>query len=463
MTQLGDSLNEKHRLAGLVFAGAALLAVGVAMLQFLEPKQYERFVGAALIQSMLYALTVWLVVRGRWNSTALRIILAVAVLARIIALLAPDTLSDDIYRYVWDGRVQAAGINPYRYVPADPALAFLRDNKIYLHINRADYAPTIYPPVAQMIFFLVSRIQESVTAMKLAMMGFEAVTIGAILAWLRRDGLPPERVLIYAWHPLPIWEFSGAGHIDAAAIAFLCLAVLAALRERPVAAGTALALGALVKPFALVIAPALWRKREYRMPAACAGVLLACYAPYLGVGLRVSGFLGGYGDEEGYLEGGGFFLTTLLRHLSVPVPAGALSASVVVAILLGLAMFVALRPHQESGRGLDPFAARDGISRAGLPAFCLVFRLGVAAALPQALSAPALPDAGLFHPVFARGQRLGGLRGGRLRTNNRQFQGGLVALWRVCDPRARRWTDARPATNGPAGRMSAQGGIRRRR
>ncbi len=58
MTQLGDSLNEKHRLAGLVFAGAALLAVGVAMLQFLEPKQYERFVGAALIQSMLYALTV---------------------------------------------------------------------------------------------------------------------------------------------------------------------------------------------------------------------------------------------------------------------------------------------------------------------------------------------------------------------------------------------------------------------
>ena len=354
MTQLGDSLNGKHRLAGLVLAGAALLAVGVAMLQFLEPKQYERFVGAALIQSMLYALTVWLVVRGRWNSTALRIILAVAVLARIIALLAPDTLSDDIYRYVWDGRVQAAGINPYRYVPADPALAFLRDNKIYLHINRADYAPTIYPPVAQMIFFLVSRIQESVTAMKLAMMGFEAVTIGAILAWLRRDGLPPERVLIYAWHPLPIWEFSGAGHIDAAAIAFLCLAVLAAMRERPVAAGTALALAALVKPFALVIAPALWRKREYRMPAACAGVLLACYAPYLGVGLRVSGFLGGYGDEEGYLEGGGFFLTTLLRHLSVPVPAGVLSASVVVAILLALAMFVALRPHQEPAEAWTP-------------------------------------------------------------------------------------------------------------
>src|SRR6266571_1527423 len=97
-----------------------------------------------------------------------------------------------------------------------------------------------FPPVAQMIFFIAARIQETGTAMKLAMTAFEAVTIGAILAWLRRDGLPPERVLIYAWHPLPIWEFSGAGHVDAAAIAFLCLALLAA-RERCALAGLALA------------------------------------------------------------------------------------------------------------------------------------------------------------------------------------------------------------------------------
>src|SRR5205085_8955923 len=133
-------------------------------------------------------------------------------------------------RYVWDGRVQAAGINPYRYVPADPALAFLRDQDIFPHINRADYAPTAYPPAAQAIFFLATRIQETGTAIKLVVTGFEAVTIAAILALLRCDGLPPERVLIYAWHPLPIWEFAGAGHIDAAAIAFLCLALFAAMR-----------------------------------------------------------------------------------------------------------------------------------------------------------------------------------------------------------------------------------------
>jgi alpha-1,6-mannosyltransferase len=353
MMQLRDGIKQRRRLAALVLAGAALLALAVPMLQILEAEQLERFVAAVLIQSALYALAVWLIMSGRWDAKALWIVLAVAALARAIALFAPDTLSDDIYRYVWDGRVQAAGINPYRYVPDDPALAFLRDEDIYPYVNRADYAPTIYPPVAQMIFFVASRIQESGTVLKLVMVGFDVVTIGAILGLLRRDGLPPERVLIYAWHPLPIWEFAGTGHIDAAAIAFLCLALLAATRERPLMTGAALALSALVKPFALVVAPALWKKWDVRMPAAFAVVLLACYAPYLGVGWRVFGFLGGYGDEEGYFEGAGFLLTSLLRHLGVPVPAG-VSAGVAVAILAGLAIFVALRRRREPAETWSP-------------------------------------------------------------------------------------------------------------
>jgi alpha-1,6-mannosyltransferase len=353
MAQQGES--GPIGIAGLVLAGATLLVLGVMMLQFLEAKQYERFVGAALIQSVLYAAAVWLVVRRRPHPRALLVILVTAALARGIALVSPDTLSTDVYRYVWDGRVQAAGINPYRYVPADPALAFLRDDAIYAHVNRADYAPTAYPPVAQAIFLVVSRIAETPTAMKLAMVGFEAVAIGAILALLRRDGLPDARVLIYAWHPLPIWEFAGAGHVDAAAIALLCLALLAAARGRPLATGAALALSVLVKPFALVIAPALWRKWDFRMPAAFASMLMLCYAPYLSVGWRVFGFLGGYGGEEAYLEGDGFFLTSLLRHLGVAVPAGPLSAGVAAALLAILTLlFIALRPSREPNQAWAP-------------------------------------------------------------------------------------------------------------
>jgi hypothetical protein len=127
--------------------------------------------------------------------------LLIALALRLGPLLAPPALSTDIYRYVWDGRVQGAGINPYRYVPADPALTDLRDAAIYPNINRASYARTTHPPVAQMIFFLVTRIADGVTAMKLAMVAFDVGTILLILLLLRRGNAPPERVLIYAWHP----------------------------------------------------------------------------------------------------------------------------------------------------------------------------------------------------------------------------------------------------------------------
>ena len=84
------------------------------------------------------------------------------------------------------------------------------------------------------------------------------------------------------------------------------------------------------------------------MPAAFVVVALVCYAPYLGVGPRVFGFLGGYGAEEGYFEGGGFFLTELLRRLGVPIPSGGFSLAVVVAILAALSTFIALRPQHEA-------------------------------------------------------------------------------------------------------------------
>ena len=126
---------------------------------------------------------------------------AIAILLRLYLLFTEPLLSTDIYRYVWDGLVQAAGINPYRYVPADEALAFLRDNSVYANINRADYAVTIYPPVAQMFFFLAIRIGASVTVMKLAFVGCEAVTVAMIVLLLRRIGRPAARIVAYALAP----------------------------------------------------------------------------------------------------------------------------------------------------------------------------------------------------------------------------------------------------------------------
>jgi hypothetical protein len=179
--------------------------------------------------------------------------------------------------------------------------------------------------------------------MRLTMMGFEAVTVLALLALLDHDGRPAARVLIYAWHPLPIWEFAGTGHVDAAAIALMTLAMLAAARDRRALAGLVLAAGTLVKPFALLVAPAIWRRWDWRLPAAFLATLVVCYLPYLSVGRGVFGYLGEYGDEQGYVDGKGFFLVALLRHLGLPAPSGTVFVLIAAAILAVMALAIAFR------------------------------------------------------------------------------------------------------------------------
>src|SRR5262249_2944353 len=154
----------------------------------------------------------WLSWRGTPSSRTVIVILSVAAAMRLLVLAAPPYLSTDVYRYVWDGRVLAAGINPYRYIPTDPHLAPLRDRTIFPKINRANYAATIYPPAAEAIFFAVTRISESLAAMKVASVFFEAIAVLLLLRLLALAGLPAVRVIVYAWHPLPVWEFAGSGH-----------------------------------------------------------------------------------------------------------------------------------------------------------------------------------------------------------------------------------------------------------
>jgi hypothetical protein len=305
------------------------------------------FVIAALAQGAVWVGAAVIVARGRGGRGAFALILATAILLRIGALAAPSFLSDDIYRYIWDGRVQAAGINPYRYVPTDAHLEPLRDAAIFPNVNRNNYAPTIYPPVAQMFFFLATRFGESVLVMKLALVAIEAVGICALLQVLRGVGAPRENILFYAWHPLPVWEIAGSGHVDAVMVAFVALALAAAVRCRRAWSGTALAAATLVKFFPLALAPALWRptttnRGDWPWLSAFAAVIIAAYLPYIRVGSRVFGFLSGYVAEEHLASGSGFWIVEVLRR-AVSLPT-ALYLALAIAILAGLAITALRRP-----------------------------------------------------------------------------------------------------------------------
>jgi alpha-1,6-mannosyltransferase len=251
---------------------------------------------------------------ARTTSTrgGLSLVLVLAFAMRLSMVSINPILSTDVYRYVWDGRVQAAGINPYRFVPADSALSALRDASIFPNINRANSAVTIYPPVAQAFFYLATRLGETITVMRLALVACELVTIGIIIDLLRRFGRPVTTVVAYAWHPLPIWEIANNGHVDALMVALGMTGLWLLIRMRPLASAIAVALGVLVKPYLILILPAMWRPWDWRVPLAVILTIGIWYVPYLGVGTGVLGYLGtGYLDEEDFADGDGFWLVHL--------------------------------------------------------------------------------------------------------------------------------------------------------
>jgi len=342
----------------LTWLGAALLALTIFALLLDVPAstgdvrflRVSMLVGLLALSAGIYFAAVRLILRHTWPRCAIWIVLGVATALRGLLLTEPPVLSSDIYRYVWDGRVQAAGINPYRYLPADPALASLRDAIIYPHINRAAYARTIYAPVAQLVFAGVGRIRDSVMGMRLAILGFEAFGVVCLLRLLPLAELPRERILIYAWNPLALWSFASDGHVDAIAIGLLGLALLLRARHKDGWAGAALAGAVLTKFVPLVVAPAFVRGGGFWRPALAGLTVIGCaYALYSGAGWHVLGFLASYGQEEGIDSGHGIWLLAGLAHLvALPPAAPIVYAASIALIFLGLAATILRQRRPEN-------------------------------------------------------------------------------------------------------------------
>ncbi len=334
---------------------AALVALGLtsAWLYFWggDLHRFTQWVAAYeslfVAQFAIYLAACYAVVRlpGRLSrsasvlSVAIVLIFAAGFRAELIG--KRPYLSTDVYRYIWDGRVQAAGINPYRYVPSAAELADLRDENIYPKINRGDYAITPYPPMAQMICAAVYWIKpSSVAAFKSAMSMFDLLTMVALVLVLARAGLEPARVVVFAWNPLLIFEAAHSGHIESAFIVFLGLALLAWSYRRPSLTGIALGLATMVKFYPALLLPVffvanndarddkgagiqagrlragLLRRSNLRFCAAFVLTMALAYSPYLSVGTGALGSLGSEFREEGFVEKGGrYFLLALSRRV----------------------------------------------------------------------------------------------------------------------------------------------------
>ncbi len=304
--------------------------------------------------------------------------------AALRLLLVPTTpvLSTDLYRYLWDGRVQAAGTNPYAYPPDDRALAGLRDDAVWRHVNRRG-VPTIYPGGAELVFAGTYRAGLTTpTGWKLLTALTDLATVAALVMLLRRHGAPLRHVLLYAWNPLPVLAFGQAGHVDALAVLPLVLAVAAWHADRPGRAGGLLGVAVAIKLYPLLLVPAFLRRRDGRWAPATAVVAVVvpalAYLPYRAVGRRVLGYLGdGYLREEGYASGRRFVLASavgvdgvllaavVLAGLSVWALRTRWPVEVRAAVLLG-ATLVVTTPYGWYATGLVALAAAG--AHGGLPA-----------------------------------------------------------------------------------------------
>jgi hypothetical protein len=334
------------------FYRLCILGAALAVLTALTPIAFNAWGDLAYVALAVPAAIITLVATRVAEQTsaarALWLIIGLAAVLRFGLLLLDPLLSTDIYRYVWDGKVQASGINPYRFVPADPALEWLRDQAIYPNINRADYATTIYPPVAQAFFFILTRFGENVTVMRVGLVACEIATVVVIVLLLRRIERPVTRVVAYLWHPLPMWEIANSGHVEALMVALLMAGLWLAVTGHPMRGAIAITLGALAKPYAILALPAIWRLWDWRMPLLAAAVVAICYLPYLSVGTGVFGFLTtGYLGEEA-LDSGDTIWPVMVWRIVFGVQRGDIVVYLIAAALtlVALALMTAHRqPH----------------------------------------------------------------------------------------------------------------------
>ena len=316
--------------------------------------------------SVAWVVGVW-AARQMDRRVAVGAVLVIGVIVRLAALSGPPVTSDDLYRYAWDGRVQNAGIDPYRSVPESHAEVGLHERWLWpssavcdtlrrpagcTRINRPDVR-TIYPPVAEAWFAVVSRLGGGNGSRhkpwQLAGLATELALLALLPLALRRWGHDERWVALYALAPFPILEVVNNGHVDglAAAITVAALVVAGSRRDRAFLAGVLIGAAALVKLYpaifviALVGGAAVGRRPRpvvvAKAVAGAAAVSVAGYLPHvLVVGVRVIGYLPGYLREEHYTGGERFLLAGVLglSGAAATAVAAAALAVVVVAVLV---------------------------------------------------------------------------------------------------------------------------------
>jgi len=272
---------------GIVTTGLAALVAGltgifswVALQKDLDARMPE-FIGLMLLAGIFYVIGVFWVARFQLGASALFIILASAVLFRLVLLSSPSTLSDDVYRYQWDGRVQRAHLNPYVVFPNEEGLEWLQNPE---HPEPpGEETPTIYPPLSEFAYRLI----ETVPGYKRVSTILDLASAGLLMLLLAAVKQPLHRVLVYAWNPAVLISFAMSGHFDSLAIVTFLGALFFLVTNRSALSVAALALSFLSKFFPVLLFPAFLKRARLAHLGLFAFLVVAFYLPFSGAGLHL--------------------------------------------------------------------------------------------------------------------------------------------------------------------------------
>ena len=254
-------------MASLTLAGIAYL---LAIREFFATPKFERSVSRRVVVLGLVLAAVW----------------------QVEFLRLPPGADDDIHRYVWDGRVQRLGYNPYILVPSDPAAKGLHTPETRT-LNNA-YLPSPYPPGAELLFRAVTAIHESIFTLKVLFVVCDFVIVLVLLDILRSNRQGAHWVLAYAWNPLLATEVAGSGHVDIVGVLLLLVSVAAVGRRWRTLAAVTFGLAVAIKFLPIVLLPLYWKRVRVRDAALAALVVGLLYVPFLNHGRIPLGSLGTY-------------------------------------------------------------------------------------------------------------------------------------------------------------------------
>jgi hypothetical protein len=328
---------DRPRLRRLTLLASALVLSGCVLDWTLGPAPETRIAAHLGVFGTAFAAQLVALASARGLSRrGLLLCLSAAVLWRVALVAGPPLLSDDVYRYVWEGRVQLHGGNPYVYAdrPDSPRWRDLRD-EVWRSLNHRGYT-AVYPPLFLLATRAVVSFSDSVVAMKTFLTICELLTLGTLALVLRRRRLPRERVLVMAWSPLALVEIAGSGHNEAFAMLWLALALLALEGHRPFLSALAAAAGLMSKLLPGLVAVAWARRYRLWHMLAAGGLAAALVMPFLDArrGLLLS--LSKYSELWRFNETLFAPLAALLGSQAAAVRAGAL-------LTLGLALLLAWR------------------------------------------------------------------------------------------------------------------------